>query len=167
MKCFPGYFEKHKTKSARKPDTTNFKVFNTSKGEVNITFEEKENEKNVKSQKLRQNFKDLKSNYPEDERANYEIFETESQIDMKEIEIKRFNDSKLYFNKVPRIQDNVSDLSSDDDDYDVFVKPPHHHVIIDCSSVTYIDTFAVKTIYRVNIIFLILRTVFINKTIKF
>ena len=68
---------------------------------------------------------------------------------------------------MPRIQDNVSDLSSDDDDYDVFVKPPHHHVIIDCSSVTYIDTFAVKTIYRVNIIFLTLRTVFINKTIKF
>ena len=119
---------------------------------MNIVFEDEKNQ--FKSQKLAQNLKEIRDNNPEDERINYENFETESQIYVKEMEIKRSNDSKQFTNKeVLRVQDHVSDLSSEDDEYEVLIKPPYHHIIIDFSSVTYIDTFAVKTVYRVNIIY--------------
>ena len=40
-------------------------------------------------------------------------------------------------------------LSSEDEDYAVLPKPPFHHIILDFSSVNYIDTFGVKSVYQV------------------
>ena len=98
-------------------------------------------------------FDDINNRLPEDERENCENCETESQIAC---------DSQF---KSKNADQHDSDLSSDDDDYAVFPKPIFHHIIIDCSSVSYIDTFAVKTLYRVFAFFIFTKTKICNKNL--
>lgn len=112
---------------------------NFKNGQVNKTFELDKN--NSKTSKATQ------SEYPEADQDANEVSETESQIDSNEIKVVH-DYATDRTNKI-KPNDKYSDLSSDEDDYGVLAKPPYHHIIIDFSSVSYIDTFAVKTLYRV------------------
>ena len=107
-----------------------------------MTFESNDS-KNLKAIKLDHAKNDFEI---EEDREIHEISDTESQIDPQEV--KGSKSTKVNFNKQVQ-QYSENDLSSDDDEYGVLPKPPYHHIIIDCSPLNYIDTFAVKTIHQV------------------
>ena len=144
--CFPSYFKKFQ------PEIAN-EVLPASKsnGELNKTFDKNETTNEVDNIQTIVNEAN-ENEFPEDEQRS-EISETESQkpvdndIEKYNPALKR-NEVKVSF-EFDENRISEGDLSSDGEDYAVLPKPPYHHIIIDCSPLNYIDTFAVKNLHQV------------------
>ncbi len=126
---------------------------------MNISFNSEKYQSEIDKKFNINRIKQNENEYPEDDQVEHQIeqpYETESQLgdhayqldvlDEKSIQLKN------YQKKFEASYNNTNDdeLSSEDDDFEVLEKPPIHHIIIDCSTLNYIDTFGVKILNQVS-----------------